>query len=515
MINIDSLTSVISALRAEERPDSITPEVLGAVLQQIADLIRGAGSDAELEEIADQIAALGVTDTELLAKINQEISDRKASIKEVVNRRAHNKFSFAAINALSVGSTETSVKSALKTANFVVLNPSKLPDDYVADSIKQPSVGDVLYNATTMMDNDFPYAIITEATSKPNNWFSFSYEYAGKRKTIKISEAYKVLSVTELVIAAELNKKVESEGYDSVVGDLEANLLTDALRKTPQVLSESEQQTARANIGAQGALRTSADLALSDNVLSLTDMAKKRLFIDLWNQAAGDYGRYNEETGFFELFEIYDIGWDEALLIYRISGQWDYSTVNFSWSDIGVKYPIVPRAFLPLTLAYNVETSITVGTNFHNETIQYLSLINGVTDQEWRLRCVPISVNTHGFRFPKAIKMYGIIQISGVVNNNSYVFAMNNLVYGKFKFMRNNYQIVYFRANLDYECTNYLFTQIPTQNANGQCVFKLAANMYNRLSGTATDYETSGGTKEEWMALADLAASKNITLATE
>ncbi len=58
MINIDSLTSVISALRAEERPDSITPEVLGAVLQQIADLIRGAGSDAELDEIADQIFAL-------------------------------------------------------------------------------------------------------------------------------------------------------------------------------------------------------------------------------------------------------------------------------------------------------------------------------------------------------------------------------------------------------------------------------------------------------------------------
>lgn len=512
MINIDSLTSVISALRAEERPDSITPEVLGAVLQQIADLIRGAGSDAELDEIADQIAALGVTDTELLAKINQEISDRKASIKEVVNRRAHNKFSLAAINALSVGSTEASVKSALKTANFVVLNPSKLPDDYVADSVKQPSVGDVLYNATTMMDNDFPYAIITEATSKPNNWFSFTYEYAGKRKTIKISEAYKVLSVSELVIADELNKKVESEGYDSVVGDLEANLLTDALRKTPQVLSESEQQTARANIGAQGALTTSADLALRDDVLSLTDMAKKRLFIDLWNQAAGDYGRYNEDTGYFELYEIYDIGWDEALLIYRISGQWDYSTVNFYWSDIGVKSPIKPRAFLPLTRAYNGETIITVGTNFHNDSIQYLSLVNKATGND--LRCVQIIVNTHGFRFAKAIKIYGIIQISNVINNNGNVFGLDNLVYGKFKFTRNDYKITFFRANLNYECTNYLFTQIPKQNANGQCVFKLAANMYNRLSGTATDYETSGGTKEEWMALADLATSKNITLAT-
>ena len=92
---------------------------------------------------------------------------------------------------------------------------------------------------------------------------------------------------------------------------------------------------------------------------------------------------------------------------------------------------------------------------------------------------------------------------------------MPKLEYAKFKFTNSNYATIYFRANLDYECTNYLFTEIPTQNANGQCVFKLAANMYNRLNGTATDYASSGGTKEEWMALADLAAGKNITLATE
>ena len=309
--------------------------------------------------------------------------------------------------------------------------------------------------------------------------------------------------------------KVESEGYDSVVGDLEANLLTDALRKTPQVLSESEQQTARENIGAQGQLTTSADLTLSaDDVLSLTDMAKKRLFIDLWNQAAGDYGRYNESTGFFELYEIYDIGWDEALLIYRISGNKDYLSINYYWSTGGLKTPIIPRAFLPITHAYNGESGIDAGPNFHNDSIQYLSLINKATGNEWELRCLGLSVRTHGFRFAKLIKLYGIIQINTVDNNNSNVFNMPNLVYGNFKFNRGDYKITFFRANLDYECTNYLFTQIPTQNANGQCVIKLAANMYNRLSGTATDYATSGGTKEEWMALADLAASKNITLAT-
>lgn len=267
-----------------------------------------------------------------------------------------------------------------------------------------------------------------------------------------------------------------------------------------------------AELGLQGQLSTSADLALSDDVLSLTEMAKKRLFIDLWNQAAGDFGRYNEETGYFELFEIRDIGWDEALLIYRLSGNWDYYNVNFYWSGYGANYGFNPRAYLPLTNAYNGEVGITLGSHLHNDSIEYLSLCRALGKDE---RSLIITAGTHAFRFDKLKKIYGIIQINEVYNNNQHIFAMANLVYGKFKFTRSDYKIIYFRANLDYECSNYLFTQIPTQNANKQCVFKLAANMFNRLSGTSTDYDISGGTKAEWMAIADLATSKNITLATE
>lgn len=306
--------------------------------------------------------------------------------------------------------------------------------------------------------------------------------------------------------------KVESEGYDSVVGDLEANLLTDALRKTPQVLSESEQQTARANIGAQGALRTSADLSLSsDDVLSLTDMAKKRLFIDLWNQAAGDYGRYNEDTGYFELYEIYDIGWDEALLIYRISGQWDLYSFSYNIDGIVPGYGRDIRVLLPFVTGSNGEASFSADTRLHNETLQYLAFCR----KPYPWYYLFFNVNVHGFRFPQLKKIYDTrVIIQNVAANSVYVFNMPNLVYAKFKFGNSDYATIYFRANLNYECTNYLFTEIPTQNANGQCVFKLAANMFNRLSGTATDYASSGGTKEEWMALADLATSKNITLAT-
>lgn len=69
--------------------------------------------------------------------------------------------------------------------------------------------------------------------------------------------------------------------------------------------------------GLQGKLSTSDDLSLSDaNQLSLTAMAKKRLFIDMWNQACGKYGTYNTETGFFELNGLTDITYEQALKIY-------------------------------------------------------------------------------------------------------------------------------------------------------------------------------------------------------
>lgn len=525
MINIDSLTSVISALRAEERPDSITPEVLGAVLQQIADLIRGAGSDAELDEIADQIAALGVTDTELLDKINQEITNRKASIKEVVNRRAHNSFSFDAINALSVGSTEASVKSALKTTNFALVNPLKLPDDYVAESIKQPAVGDVLYNSKAVMGKDFPYAIITEATSKPNNWFSFTYEYAGKSKTIKISEAYKVLSVTELVIVDELNKKVESEGYDSVVGDLEANLLTDALRKTPQVLSESEQQTARANIGAQGQLTTSADLALRDDVLSLTDMAKKRLFIDLWNECAVDFGRYNEETGYFELNGLTDLTWDDAVFIYTISANSFYP----DYKNTGFRYDLFKPPYRPLKGRFRTNLPCNYGIDqfYGYENLRRVSVYccNQIEVLNVNAK-TPFGRPPYYSQYPKVLtrelefyfcgalrKVMGYISLATLGATN-YGYDLPNLEEINLYNITKNYKYFYRAPKLNYTSVKCM---IENRGGTNAITIWYHANVYNKILGTADDaaYEGSGGTKEEWTALADLAATKNITLATE
>ena len=76
-----------------------------------------------------------------------------------------------------------------------------------------------------------------------------------------------------------------------------------------------------------------------------------------------------------------------------------------------------------------------------------------------------------------------------------------------------NYKYLYNAPKLNYTSVK---TMIENRGGTNAITIWYHANVYNKILGTADDaaYEGSGGTKEEWMALADLAAGKNITLAT-
>ena len=45
-------------------------------------------------------------------------------------------------------------------------------------------------------------------------------------------------------------------------------------------------------------------------------VAKRQVFVDMWNSACGIYGKYNADTGYFELNGLVDITYKEAVLIY-------------------------------------------------------------------------------------------------------------------------------------------------------------------------------------------------------
>lgn len=44
-----------------------------------------------------------------------------------------------------------------------------------------------------------------------------------------------------------------------------------------------------------------------------------QVFIDMWNTAAGAHGRYNEDTGYFELNGLTNITYEQAVLIYNVT----------------------------------------------------------------------------------------------------------------------------------------------------------------------------------------------------
>ena len=319
--------------------------------------------------------------------------------------------------------------------------------------------------------------------------------------------------------------KVESEGYDSVVGDLEANLLTDALRKTPQVLSESEQQTARSNIGAQGQLRTSADLALRDDVLSLTDMAKKRLFIDLWNECAVDFGRYNEETGYFELNGITDLTWDDAVFIYTISANSYYPNYN----STGFYYSVFKPPYRPLKGKFRTNLPCNLGMDafYGYQTLRSVSiyLCEEMEVLNVYAKCPfnrPPYKTSSPLVYTREIDFYYGRKLRKVMGN-IYISYSQAITFGydlpyleevNVYNITKNYKYFYKAPKLNYTSVK---TMIEKRGGTNAITIWYHANVYNKILGTADDaaYASSGGTKEEWMALADLAAGKNITLATE
>ena len=142
---------------------------------------------------------------------------------------------------------------------------------------------------------------------------------------------------------------VISDPTETELEDVEPNLLTEALRKTPQILTDSEKTQVLENLGNP----------------------EFKLFVDMWNKNCVGFGTYNAETNFFELNGIIDITYEEALSIASLyqSGRQSVRNGQFSYAgEVRTLFPI---------LGYPNSPSTTVEALFHNssklETIRFFS----------------------------------------------------------------------------------------------------------------------------------------------
>lgn len=269
----------------------------------------------------------------------------------------------------------------------------------------------------------------------------------------------------------------------------------------------------------QGALRTSADLALSDDVLSLTDMAKKRLFIDLWNECAVDFGRYNEDTGYFELNGLTDLTYDDALIIFELSAYRDYPdyTTGDFCRGANLKTNGKFRTNLaPIMGGYLYKSSTYQIRAYMCNQLEVLNVMQRMPFNRPPFVTRTMSTSTNHidlYNSGSLRKIMGVVYLymSGAV---TYGYGLPNLEEINLYNITQNYKYMYNAPKLNYTSVK---TMIEQRGGTNAITIWYHANVYNKILGTADDaaYASSGGTKEEWMALADLATSKNITLATE
>ncbi len=119
----------------------------------------------------------------------------------------------------------------------------------------------------------------------------------------------------------------------------------------------------------QNSLSTSEDLQITDgNLLSLTAKAKKRLFIDLWNEACGTYGKYDPanapDTDHPFYLNTLWLTYEEALDIYDAGVMTnDNHTLFYCGCNI--------KTHLPSHIKYSV---ITGSNSFRSSLVEFVDM---------------------------------------------------------------------------------------------------------------------------------------------
>ncbi|MDU1892763.1 MAG: hypothetical protein E6767_18945, partial [Dysgonomonas sp.] len=115
---------------------------------------------------------------------------------------------------------------------------------------------------------------------------------------------------------------------------------------------------------------------------------KKLTFADLWNQAAGQYGRYNEETGLFELNGRTNYSYEQAIDIYNYTNDWSIGKVV---TEQTAYIPVETN--LPLKQSYSevLRSPLILDATFRSQTIEVLNLASLFDERFGRLTSISLN----------------------------------------------------------------------------------------------------------------------------
>lgn len=239
--------------------------------------------------------------------------------------------------------------------------------------------------------------------------------------------------------------------------------------------------------------------------LEASDAAWERppqAFIDLWNNAARpyilmsgfvEYGKYNEETGFFELNGLTDITYEQALEIY-----------NFSWLEPD-KSEFIGQNARTNFLLWSYDNRYSTGGSATKNGARIYSSFGWVGLNIEVMRVSPDNQSLQFAISPGTSSMARLRKILGVldISRITVVFSIGASKLEEVKITNAKCNLSFREANkLSFESIQYMVTKASNTTP-------ITITVHPDLYAKLTDVENG-----EWFALNELAISKNITFAS-
>lgn len=236
-------------------------------------------------------------------------------------------------------------------------------------------------------------------------------------------------------------------------------------------------------------------------------------FIDLWNAACGIWGKYNKETGFFELNGLTDITYEQAIKIYTAGPLIGDAKEIYGFTNTNLRTNLPAQRDSSSGYRHRVRifyTSFSAGIDVVNLNPFNMEkeIVVGIYSSD--STATPIcSHNTFNSRIYMGVLDLQLIhnapfdmQVGG--NNCEQLYLKNVKVECKLHQMK----------KLRLDCFQYLVNNAANTK---EIKVYVHADVYAKLTGDTTNAAAAALSEEElqeWMALIPLASEKNITFLT-
>lgn len=287
---------------------------------------------------------------------------------------------------------------------------------------------------------------------------------------------------------------------------------------------EQERDAEFAGYGAvinakQDALTTSDDLRIADNVLSLTPMAKKRLFIDLWNTACGTHGKYDPANAPdaehpFYLNELW-LTYEEAVAVYQAGAISSTSVSKMYWcKNIRTNLPpnLGGQAYGETAFSFECLHLLDYSD------IEVLNLCSPKLEGTYKFRLSPTNKKGTDNVIANALKLRKII---GIISLNYSNLLPHGVLY--YLPLLEDFKLCDLDFDLDIKglpkvnATSLRYIVDEAKNGTKTITITVHPDVYAKLTGDTTNAAAAALTADElaqWQAVLTAAAAKNISFAT-